>query len=407
MLCISVWCIFCIDGINSEDIQTANGEQTGFSGSSVSYSDILVDDKLSELEIVSQSRNSSTQKLSRPSSVILDEDVPQGELDHIENTSSKPDQADEMSDNGGSDKDYANAEENERNHDESALLKNEGSPIEDVDDKQTDKELSALEKEDLEKEVDNVVSEIDQTQSPEALQLEENVEQSEDDLIVAKVEMKVLVEIEGKDRLDEAKADAPDKSVIEESSLITELKTSVPDADVTPPIAEKDEPEIKTTVESPQVIEKKQEAQKQMKTVTDNLENKSTVPKTTLKTEQKPVKTSKSGNAGKTSVVAGNKNGYKTKSVAPSGNKLKTKVSNQDNTSKTEERVKPKMGSAVLEGEGLLNLESELASKVDEEQGEGLYYDADLDDNARTGEKGTNIHLLTYTKYWSICEMFY
>lgn len=62
--------MYSLDGSSKEEIKTLDDDQTGFSGSTDSYSDILASDKNSRPETANQSRPASSLKLSRPTSSL-------------------------------------------------------------------------------------------------------------------------------------------------------------------------------------------------------------------------------------------------------------------------------------------------------------------------------------------------
>jgi hypothetical protein len=70
MGCVCISPTFCLDDSNQEGNQTINDEQTGFSGSTGSYSDILASNPNSRPATAAQSRPASSTKLSRPSSAL-------------------------------------------------------------------------------------------------------------------------------------------------------------------------------------------------------------------------------------------------------------------------------------------------------------------------------------------------
>lgn len=62
--------MYSLDGSSREETKTLDDEQTGFSGSTDSYSDILASDKNSRPVTANQSRPASSLKLSRPTSAL-------------------------------------------------------------------------------------------------------------------------------------------------------------------------------------------------------------------------------------------------------------------------------------------------------------------------------------------------
>ena len=70
MGCVCISPIFCLDDSNKEGNQTINDGQTGFSGSTGSYSDILASNSNSRPATANQSRPASSVKLSRPTSAL-------------------------------------------------------------------------------------------------------------------------------------------------------------------------------------------------------------------------------------------------------------------------------------------------------------------------------------------------
>ncbi|KAL4233137.1 hypothetical protein ACF0H5_007822 [Mactra antiquata] len=352
-----------MDGMTNEENQTVNDEQTGFSGSTDSYSDILAANKLSEPDNISQSRGSSSPKLSRSSSAACSKTPQNNEINVEDEEIAAEDELIHDVPDSGETINSANIEQ----IDDGNVKQMEDTVVEDTG----DDEIAKLQ---TNNEDDVVGDSLDKIKSPDEEQ--DKAEEIENESVPNSRKLEIHVDLGATENLNETNSEI---SGSQKPTSEPEVNASPIKVDVVQKVSEtKTDP--KSDVNSkPKVVEKKPEPPKPV--ANDKIEKKQSIPNATLKTDPKPeqnqkvTKPVKKATTMKPIARTDTKNNIKTKPVASTNDKNKSKVSNKDNSDKKDIKgVGETLGdSSRLEGEGLFSIDTEIVSRLDEDVGDGLY----------------------------------